>query len=33
MSTRRNIRAINRRADQAPAGAVLIRGVLLLISP
>jgi hypothetical protein len=34
MSTRRNIRATDRRADQALAGAALILGgLLLLISP
>jgi len=34
MSTRRTIRATNRGADQAPAGAALNRGgLLLLISP
>jgi hypothetical protein len=34
MSTRRNIRATNRGADQALAGAALNRGgLLLLISP
>jgi hypothetical protein len=34
MSTRGNIRATNRAGGQAPAGAALIRGgLLLLISP
>jgi hypothetical protein len=32
-STRHDICAINRGADQAPAGAALILGLLLLISP